>query len=57
MNGSIHWFWSLIVLACLVWYSTMVFFVAFRGVIDIHGMLAHLKQGQLDDEKKSSDRS
>lgn len=50
MNGAAHWFWTIIVLACLVWYSTMVLFVTFRGAIDIRGMLARLKQGQLDDD-------
>jgi len=57
MNGASHWFWSLIVLACLVWYSTIVFFVTYRGAIDIRGMLARLKQGQLEDEKRNSDPS
>ncbi|MCC6490029.1 MAG: hypothetical protein IT364_21260 [Candidatus Hydrogenedentes bacterium] len=48
MNGATQWFWSIIVLACLVWYSTMVLFVTYRGAVDIRGMLARLKQGQLD---------
>lgn len=55
MSGATHWFWSTIVLACLVWYSTMVFLVTVRGAIDIRGMLVRLKQGQLDDETQVSD--
>ncbi len=57
MSGASHWLWTLIVVACLVWYSSMVFFVAFRGAIDIRGMLARLRQGQLDDEEQNSDPS
>jgi hypothetical protein len=50
MSAATHWFWGLVSLACLVWYSTMTFLVAYRGVIDIRGMLGRLQQGQLDDE-------
>ena len=50
MNSAGQLFWSLITLACLVWYSTMTFLVAYRGVVDIRGMLGRLRQGQLDDE-------
>ena len=50
MNLTAHWFWNLIALACLVWYSTMTFLVAYRGVTDIRGMLGRLRQGLLDDE-------
>ena len=53
MNGTTHWFWTLVVLACLGWYSTMTFLVAFRGALDIRGMLARLRQGQLDDEAEA----
>jgi hypothetical protein len=50
MSAAAHWFWGLTTLACLVWYSTITFLVAYRGVIDIRGMLGRLRQGQLDDE-------
>jgi hypothetical protein len=30
----------------------MTFLVAYRGVIDIRGMLGRLRQGQLDDEEE-----
>ena len=39
----IHWFWTLLMLACLSWYSTVTLFVAFRGAIDIRHMLARLR--------------
>lgn len=50
--STAHWIWTLIVLACLIWYSTITFVVAFRGALDIRGMLARLHQGQLDEEER-----
>ena len=50
MSTVTHWFWGLTSIACLVWYSTMTFLVAYRGVVDIRGMLGRLRQGLLDDE-------
>jgi hypothetical protein len=38
-------FWLVLVIACLVWYSAVTFYVAFRGVFDIRGMLARLAAG------------
>lgn len=55
MSGASHWFWSLTALACFVWYSTITFLVAYRGAIDIRGMLARLRQGHFDEEKDESD--
>ncbi len=37
-----HWFWWLLTMACVVWYSTITVFVAVRGVVDIKGMLKRL---------------
>ena len=37
-----HWFWWLLTLACIVWYSTVTVYVAIKGVADIKGMLARL---------------
>ncbi|MCX7826206.1 MAG: hypothetical protein N2689_11710 [Verrucomicrobiae bacterium] len=37
-----HWFWWLLTMACVVWYSTITLYVAIRGAIDIKHMLAHL---------------
>ncbi|MBN1442660.1 MAG: hypothetical protein JXA90_08125 [Planctomycetes bacterium] len=35
-------FWLVLVIACLVWYSAVTVYVAFRGVADIRGMLRRL---------------
>ena len=37
-----HWFWSLLMLAVLVWYSTITIYVAVRGSFDIRDMLRRL---------------
>jgi hypothetical protein len=37
-----HWFWLLLTAACVLWYSTITVFVAFRGMKDIRGMLDRL---------------
>ena len=57
MNETIHWFWSLLVLACLVWYAVMTVVVACRGFVDIRGMLIRLKQdhGEVDDRRSDPD--
>jgi len=55
MSAGTHWFWSLTALACVAWYSTITFLVAYRGGIDIRGMLERLRQGQLDDERDAPD--
>ena len=52
MNGSGHWFWTLVTVACLLWYSTITVYVAFRGVFDIRFMLARLRQGKQDADAK-----
>ena len=39
---SEHWFWWLLTVACIVWYSTITVYVAIRGVTDIKTMLRHL---------------
>jgi hypothetical protein len=57
MSTAAQWFWGITTLACLVWYSTMTFLVAYRGVIDIRGMLGRLRQGQLDDEAELANRT
>ena len=43
MNSIASWFWLLMVVAVLVWYSTVVVYVAIRGGLDIKHMLARLK--------------
>ena len=37
-----HWFWGLITLAVLIWYSTITIYVAYKGAYDIKHMLRDL---------------
>ena len=39
-----HWFWLALTAACVLWYSTITIFVAFKGVKDIRGMLHRLAE-------------
>lgn len=39
-----EWFWLILTIACLVWYSTITFYVAFKGVGDIKTILNNLKE-------------
>jgi hypothetical protein len=41
-----HWFWWVLVVACLVWYSTITVYVSIRGVKDIREMLDRLARGE-----------
>ncbi len=41
MTGG-HWFWWLLMVAVVIWYSTITIYVAVRGAIDIKHMLARL---------------
>jgi hypothetical protein len=43
-NWQDHWFWLLMTLAVVVWYSTITVYVAIRGTIDIREMLERLKR-------------
>jgi len=48
---SKHWFWWLITMACLIWYSTITIYVSIKGIADIKHMLSRLsaKQGETRD--------
>jgi hypothetical protein len=37
-----HWFWLLLTVACVVWYSTITVYVSIKGARDIKNMLARL---------------
>ncbi len=37
-----HWFWWLLTIACVVWYSTITIYVAIKGASDIRSMLTNL---------------
>lgn len=39
-----HWFWWLLTATCVVWYSTVTIYVAFKGFHDIKGMLKRLEE-------------
>ncbi|HOH29610.1 MAG TPA: hypothetical protein PLC40_08045 [Candidatus Hydrogenedentes bacterium] len=51
MSVFAHWFWSLLALACLLWYATVAVVVAIKGALDIFGMLSRLRQGQEEKEE------
>ena len=46
-----HWFWWLVTLAVLVWYSTVTIYVAVKGARDIRQMLRRLKEGEKERDK------
>ena len=46
-----HWFWWLVTLAVVVWYSTVTIYVALKGTLDIRQMLRRLKEGEARREK------
>ena len=43
-----HPFWFLVMLAVMVWYSTITVYVAIRGAVDIKHMLARLGKIRLE---------
>jgi hypothetical protein len=43
-----HWFWWLMTMACVVWYSTITVYVAIRGAVDIKDMLANLDKSETE---------
>lgn len=45
-----HWFWFLLTMACVIWYSTVTVYVAIKGVADIKGMLARLSENYSEDK-------
>ena len=46
-----HFFWWLLTMACVVWYSTITVYVAIRGLADIKEMLTQLRDTTNDDSK------
>jgi hypothetical protein len=49
-----HWFWWAMTAACVVWYSTITVYVAFRGIFDIKNMLRRLSGTQNGPQDGSS---
>ena len=44
MNAYGHWFWWLLTVVCIIWYSTITIYVGIRGAYDIKTMLAALQK-------------
>jgi hypothetical protein len=42
MTDLDYWFWFLLTIACVVWYSTITVYVGIRGAGDIKHMLRDL---------------
>ena len=47
-----HWFWWILSMTCVVWYSTITVHVAIRGWQDIKHMLARLAESAPPPEGK-----
>ncbi|MBO0723575.1 MAG: hypothetical protein J2P41_22310 [Blastocatellia bacterium] len=47
-----HWFWLLLTIACMVWYSTITVYVGIKGVADIKSMLARLSGNRHGEEEE-----
>lgn len=43
-----HWFWFALVLAVVLWYSSITIWVAIKGALDIREMVARLDEEQVD---------
>lgn len=43
---SEHWFWFMLTIACVGWYSSITILVTVRGFSDIKGMLKRLAADQ-----------
>ena len=43
-----HWFWFALIIAVVVWYSTITLWVAIKGALDIREMVARLDEEQRD---------
>ena len=46
-----HWFWWLLTMVCVVWYSTVTVYVSIKGAADIKSMLARLSANYERDDK------
>jgi hypothetical protein len=44
MMLSDHWFWWVLTLACVAWYSTITVYVSIRGTADIKSLLRSLSK-------------
>jgi len=46
-----HWFWWLVTLAVMLWYSTVTIYVAVKGTLDIRQMLQRFKKAEKETDK------
>jgi hypothetical protein len=46
---SEHPFWFCLTAACIVWYSSITIYVAFKGYMDIKHMLENLKNNHTNE--------
>jgi hypothetical protein len=46
-----HFFWWLLTMACVVWYSTITIYVSVKGIADIRDMLSRLSLRQSDNRR------
>ncbi len=46
-----QFFWWLLTMACVAWYSTITIYVAIKGSVDIKEMLSRLADQSNDPEK------
>jgi hypothetical protein len=49
-----RWFWGLLTIAALVWYSTITIYSAYRGVFDIQHLLKTLSRGEFNPDAPES---
>ena len=49
-----RWFWSLLTVSALVWYSTITLYIAYRGVFDIQHLLKKLSGGDFNPDSPES---
>ncbi len=50
-----HWFWWILAMACVVWYSTITVYVAIKGAADIKHMLARLDATKAREEAENKE--
>ena len=50
-----HWFWWVMTMACVIWYSTITIYVAIRGGADIKLMLARLDATKAREEREENE--
>jgi hypothetical protein len=51
-----HWFWWVLTVAVMVWYSTITVYVGVRGSMDIKRMLARLKENAETDAETRTEK-